>query len=291
MKIGIGLPATIPGATSQLIRDWARQADEGPFSSLGIPDRLVYSGSFDPLITLAFVASETQRIRLMTGILLAPLYNAGILAKQAASLDVLSNGRLTLGLGVGWREEDFRAAPASFHDRGKRFDQQLELMARIWSGRPVDEETGLIGPAPAQPGGPEVLFGGRTLAALRRVKRWGNGYIATSLRGTQRASELFHQAEEYWQSTGKPGKPRLVLNAYFAFGPGAASRAEAYLLESYAALVPLAQQIARSVPSTPETVRATIQEYKDIGTDELVLYPCIAELDQLHLLAEIVRDF
>ncbi len=136
MKIGIGLPAAIPNATSPLIRDWAELADKGPFSSLGIPDRLVYSGSFDPLITLAFVAAETQRIRLMTGVVLAPLYNAGILAKQAASLDVLSNGRLTLGLGVGWREEDFRAAPASFHDRGKRFDQQLELMTRIWSGQP-----------------------------------------------------------------------------------------------------------------------------------------------------------
>jgi alkanesulfonate monooxygenase SsuD/methylene tetrahydromethanopterin reductase-like flavin-dependent oxidoreductase (luciferase family) len=226
----------------------------------------------------------------MTGILLAPLYNTGILAKQAASLDVFSNGRLTLGLGVGWREDDFRAAPASFHDRGKRFDQQLELMARIWSGQPV-EESGPIGPIPAQPAGPEVLFGGRSPATLRRIKRWGNGIIATNLRGTQRASELFRQTEESWQDAGRPGKPRLVLNAYFVFGPGGVSRAEAYLLETYAGLGPLAQQITRSVPSSPEAVRAAIQEYKDIGTDELVLYPCIAEMDQLHMLAEIACDF
>jgi alkanesulfonate monooxygenase SsuD/methylene tetrahydromethanopterin reductase-like flavin-dependent oxidoreductase (luciferase family) len=271
-----------------LIRDWARFADKGPFSSLGIPDRLVYSGNFDPLITLAFVAAETQRIRLMTGVVLAPLYNAGILAKQAASLDALSNGRLTLGLGVGWREEDFRAAPASFHDRGKRFEQQLELMTRIWSGQPVDDETGPIGPAPVQPGGPEVLFGGSSPAAISRIKRWGNGFIATSLRGPQRANELFRQTEEYWQSAGRPGKPRRVLNAYFALGPGAAERTEAYILDFYAAMGPAAQQFARSVPSSPEAVRASIQEFADIGTDELILYPSIAELDQVHRLAEIV---
>jgi alkanesulfonate monooxygenase SsuD/methylene tetrahydromethanopterin reductase-like flavin-dependent oxidoreductase (luciferase family) len=289
MKIGIGLPAAIPGATTTLIRDWARYADEGPFSSLGIPDRLVYSGNFDPLTTLAFVAAETQRIRLMTGIVLAPLYNAGILAKQAASLDVLSNGRLTLGLGVGWREEDFRAAPASFHDRGKRFEQQLELMTRIWSGQPVDDEIGPIGPAPVQPGGPEVLFGGRTPAALSRVKRWGNGIIATSLRGSQGAKELFRQTEEAWQSAGRSGKPRLVLNAYFALGPETASRTEAYILDFYAAMGPAAQQFARSVPSSPEAIRSSIQEFADIGTDELVLYPSIAELDQVHRLAEVIN--
>jgi Luciferase-like monooxygenase len=122
---------------------------------------------FDPLMTLAAVAGITQRIRLMTTVLITPLHNAGVLAKQAASLDVLSNGRLTLGLGVGGREDDFRAAPASFHDRGKRFERQLELMTRIWSGQPVDDETGPIGPAPAQPGGPELLLGASTPKAFR----------------------------------------------------------------------------------------------------------------------------
>src|SRR5215210_5639736 len=116
MDIGIGLPATIPGRRGSLILEWAKQADSGPFSSLGILDRLVYP-NYEPLITLAAAAAVTERVRLMTTVLIAPLRGAGVLAKQAATIDALSGGRLTLGLGVGAREDDFRFAPASFHDR------------------------------------------------------------------------------------------------------------------------------------------------------------------------------
>src|SRR5579864_3433650 len=113
MQIGIGHPGTIPGVKAQFILDWARRADAGPFSSLGSLDRLVYP-NYDALITLTAAAAVTQRIRLMTTVLLAPLHNGGVLAKQAASLDAFSGGRLTLGLGIGGREDDSRAAPADF---------------------------------------------------------------------------------------------------------------------------------------------------------------------------------
>ena len=118
MKIGIGLPGAIPGAVGKDVLEWARQADSGPFSSLSIIDRLVYP-NYEPLITLAAVAGVTQRVRLMTTVLLAPMRNTAVLAKQAATLDQISQGRLTLGIAVGGREDDYRAASASFSDRGK----------------------------------------------------------------------------------------------------------------------------------------------------------------------------
>ena len=286
MKIGIGLPAAIPNVTGSLIRDWARLVDGGPFSSLGVIDRVVY-GNFEPLISLAVVAGETQRVRLVTGVIISTLRNSGILAKQAASLDALSNGRLTLGLGVGAREDDFQAAPAAFHRRGKRFERQLELMTRIWSGQPVDDEIGQVGPAPVQRGGPEVLIGGYTPAAISRLGRWGNGYIAGG-GDPQRMNGLFRMAENYWQSAGKPGKPRLVAMTYFALGPGAAERATAYILDYYAFMGPMAQQRASAVPTSPEAIRATIQAFANIGTDELLFMPAVAELNQVHLLADLI---
>src|ERR671917_1705574 len=124
MDVGIGLPATIPGTSSSLILDWAKRADSGPFSSLGILDRLVYP-NYDPLITLAAAAAVTDRVRLMSAVLLAPLRGAGVLAKQAATIDALSGGRLTLGLGVGGREDDFQAVGESFHDRRRRVGGEL----------------------------------------------------------------------------------------------------------------------------------------------------------------------
>ena len=109
MDIGIGLPATIPGVSGSFLVDWARHADAGPFSSLSIIDRLVY-GNYDTMTTLAVAAGATQRIRLMPSVLLGPLHPPALLAKATASLDALSGGRLTLGLGVGGRPEDFAAA-------------------------------------------------------------------------------------------------------------------------------------------------------------------------------------
>ena len=177
MKIGIGFPANIPGVEGHHLIEWAKKADAGPFSSLGLIDRLVYP-NYEPLIAFAAAAGATQRIRLTTSVLLAPLRNAALLAKQAASLDALSGGRLTLGLGVGAREDDFQAAEVSFHRRGKIFDEQLATIQRIWSGERLNEAVGPIGPAPAQAGGPEILIGGYAPAAMQRLGKWGNGYVS-----------------------------------------------------------------------------------------------------------------
>lgn len=288
MQIGIGHPGTIPGVKAQLILDWARRADAGPFSSLGSLDRLVYP-NYDALITLTAAAAVTQRIRFITTILIAPLHNAGLLAKQAASLDALSGGRLTLGLGVGNREDDFRAAPASFHDRGKRFEGQLETMRRVWAGEPLAEDIGPIGPPPVQPGGPPLLIGGYSPAAIQRVGRWGDGFIVGGA-GPEMARQGYAMAEQAWKDARRAGKPRFVASTYWGLGPRAAEQTAEYIRHYYAFMGPRAEQMAGSVPSTPEVVKGVIQAFADIGVDELICWPCIPELDQVDRLAEVISS-
>lgn len=288
MDVGIGLPSSIPGVSGTTIIEWAQRAEAARFSSLGTIDRVVYP-NFEPLVTLAAVAGVTRRIRLVTGILLAPLRNGGILAKQAASLDALSGGRLTLGLGVGIREDDFRAAPASYEDRGRRFEEQLALMKRAWAGEPISDsdDVGPIGPRPARPGGPEILIGGFRPAAIRRVARWGDGFIGGAA-GPEMAQQGYGVAQQAWREAGRPGRPRFVVGNYYALGPNAAERAGEYIRHYYASAGPIADTLANAVPLTPEAVKATIGAFADIGADELVLAPCIPELDQVDRLAEIV---
>ncbi len=226
----------------------------------------------------------------MTSVLLAPLRNDGILAKQAASIDALSGGRLTLGLGVGGREDDYAAAPATFNDRGKRFDAQLELMARSWSGQPVSDKIGVIGPAPVQPGGPELLIGGNSDATTRRLTRWGHGYISGG-GPPEMTNQSFRTAEAAWQKAGKAGKPRLVGCIYYALGPDASEGIASYISHYYSFMgTTMVSQMIQAFPSTPDAVRTIIKGFNDIGADELMLWPCIPELDQIQHLADVVNS-
>jgi alkanesulfonate monooxygenase SsuD/methylene tetrahydromethanopterin reductase-like flavin-dependent oxidoreductase (luciferase family) len=288
VDIGIGLPATIPGTRGSLILDWAKRADSGRFSSLGILDRLVYP-NYEPLITLAAAAAVTERVRLMSTVLIAPLRGAGVLAKQAATIDALSGGRLSLGLGVGAREDDFQFAPASFHDRGRTFDEQLDLMKRVWSGEPVSGEIGPAGPPPARAGGPEILIGGYTPVSIRRVGRWGDGFITGGVRDPEQVRQMFDLAEESWRGEGREGRPRLVASLYYALGPNAA-RGGDYIRHYYSYFGPAADDMARSMPSTAEAVDNLIRGFGDVGADEVICWPTIAELDQLDRLADIVAS-
>lgn len=283
MKIGIGFPANIPGVKGQHLIEWAKKADAGPFSSLGIIDRLVYD-SYEPLIAYAAAAGVTQRIRLTTSVLLAPLRSAALLAKQAASLDALSGGRLTLGMGVGAREDDFQAASVPFHSRGKIFDEQLATMQRIWSGERLSEAVGAIGPRPVQAGGPEILIGGYTPVAMQRLGKWGNGYISGG-GGPQRANQSFRAAEQVWREAGRAGQPRLVGCTYIALGPDALARGGDTIRHYYGAW---GDMIANSLPTTLDAIKEIIQGYADIGTDELILWPTTPDLEQVDQLADIL---
>src|SRR5687767_7332095 len=131
MRIALGLPSRVASATGELILEWADRADRGPFSSVVVTDRVV-SQALEPLTVLAMVAGATKRIRLMTSVVIGPTRETTLLSRQAATIDVLSGGRLTLGVGIGVRENDYLATGFDFHRRGRRVEEQLALLRRLW---------------------------------------------------------------------------------------------------------------------------------------------------------------
>jgi alkanesulfonate monooxygenase SsuD/methylene tetrahydromethanopterin reductase-like flavin-dependent oxidoreductase (luciferase family) len=287
MEIGIGLPSVVPGATRHELIDWARDAEDAGFSTLGTIDRIVYP-NYEPLIALSAAAAVTERIRLATTILIAPLrLNAALLAKQAASLDALSGGRLTLGLAVGGREDDFEASDASFGDRGARFEEQLEEMKRIWAG----EERGFagaIGPPAVTDGGPTLIIGGHADVALRRAARFGDGWILGG-GAPDRFSSLAESLDRAWADEGRDGRPRKMAIAYFSLGPDAAESADRYLNHYYAfAGEETAGAIAGSAATSEEMVRGYASAFEQAGCDELIFFPCSSDRGQARQLADAV---
>jgi alkanesulfonate monooxygenase SsuD/methylene tetrahydromethanopterin reductase-like flavin-dependent oxidoreductase (luciferase family) len=256
MNVGIGLPI---GDPSTLI-DWARRADAGPFSTIGLLDRLVYDNP-EPLVALAYLAGATTRVRVQTEVLLAPLRGTALLAKQAATLDRLSGGRFVLGLGVGGRDDDHVAAGTAMATRGRRLDEQMAAMRRVWAGGPFTEGAGPIGPAPARPGGPEVLFGGFRPAALERVGRWGDGFLAAA--PPSWVGGLFDTVRASWQAHGRDGAPRLVAQANVALGP---------------------QSVVDDALATMHAYYA----FTDLGADEVMLYCHAKDPSQADRLADVL---
>ena len=287
MKVGIGLPGNVPGTKGDFILEWARRADEGPFHSVGTIDRLVYD-NYEPLVLLAAAAGATSRVRLLTGVLLAPLRNPGVLAKQTASLDALSGGRLTLGVGVGRRPDDYEAAPAEYQRRGQQMGRTLEAMRRVWRGEGVGEGIGPMGPAPVQPGGPEVLIGAGTPQAGRRVGKYADGFIAAA-GNADAVKALYSVAEESWKAEGREGRPRLAGVASYALGPNAADKVGGYIRHYYAFLGEAATNaMAGNAISSPEAVKDTIRDMEGIGMDEVVFLPSVSEMAQLERLADVI---
>jgi alkanesulfonate monooxygenase SsuD/methylene tetrahydromethanopterin reductase-like flavin-dependent oxidoreductase (luciferase family) len=285
MDIGIGLPATIPGAEARQVLGWARTAEGRGFTSLAVIDRLVY-GNLEPLVALAAAAGVTERVRLVTSILLAPCRgSAAVLAKQAASVEHLSGGRLVLGLGVGGREDDYQAAGAPFAGRGRRFEAMLDELRRIWAGEPRGF-AGAIGPTPA-PGRPSVLIGGQSDQAFARAAAYGDGWIAGG-GGPERFGQAAARARAAWSRQGRDGAPRLLALGYFSLGPDARQHAERYLGDYYAFTGPFAERIAAGALTEPAAVRDAVERFQQAGCDELLLFPCSPDPAQVELLADAV---
>jgi alkanesulfonate monooxygenase SsuD/methylene tetrahydromethanopterin reductase-like flavin-dependent oxidoreductase (luciferase family) len=290
MKVGITLPGMIPGTSFDTVLDWARRADAGPFSSVAIGERLLWPG-YDLMVTLAAAAAVTQRVRIVSTVVVLPLHSAVVIAKKAASLDALSHGRLTLGIGIGGRDDDFRAVGAAFAQRHDRMEEQVAMMRRIWRGEPPAQGLAHIGPRPLQAGGPEVIVGSVSPAAVRRVARWADGLSAWSFQPNVPAlAETYRVMREAWSAAGRSGAPRLVAGFWYGLGDDAGERVGSFVRKYLAYFgTDSAAQTARSVRTvTPQRIKDTLAALADLGTDEVIPVPVSGDIEQLDRLAELI---
>jgi alkanesulfonate monooxygenase SsuD/methylene tetrahydromethanopterin reductase-like flavin-dependent oxidoreductase (luciferase family) len=285
MEIGIGLPNTIAWVEGRELLEWARRADRAGLSTLGTIDRIVYA-NYEPLVALTAAAAVTERIRLTTSIMILPYRgNAGIVAKQAATIHHLSGGRLVLGVAVGGRSDDYEGTGVPFADRGRRFEEMLQDIKRIWAG----EERGFagaIGPdVSSNP--PSIVVGGSVEAAFRRAAKYADGWMMGGAPPDQFPAAR-EKLEAAWRDAGREGEPRAMALTYFALGDDPESEARRYLGDYYAFASEYAEAIVAGAAKGEDAVRERVRAFEEAGCDELILFPTSTDPDRVDLLAQVV---
>jgi len=265
MKIGIGLPNQVRGVDAAILPGWAAQAEEAGFASLATVGRIAYPGVMDT-IALVAAAATTTTIGLISAIAVGPACPAVLLAKEAANIDAVSGGRLTLGIGLGAWPDDYVAEGRPRKNMGPRLEDDIRIYREIWGGAAVGSGT-----YPAVPGNTRevpVLLGGGVEATYERVARLVDGYIAGGIPAPMVAPS-FDAVRAGWKDAGRAGSPRLVAVAYYTIGDIDKGRANVWDYyssggEQFAGLM------TESISHGADGVKATMAAFEEIGADELI---------------------
>lgn len=230
-QIGFGLPVAGPWATPGIVARVASRAEVLGYASLWTFQRVLFpiDGGLgaahrmmqDPVVTLAYAAGITSRIRLGTATVCAPFTPPAVLAKSLTSLDVISGGRLTVGLGMGWLRQEYTAAGLPFERRGARFEEYLGCLKALWAENPVHFAGEFytippseVNPKPVQQPYPPILLGGAATKALQRAGRVAQGWIASSDHDLSRIDESIHKVQDAALNTGRdPDDLQIVVRA------------------------------------------------------------------------------
>lgn len=266
MLIGFGCPVSGAWAVPETAARVATLAEERGYAGLWTFQRLlvgtgqdlepVYRSVLDPLLTLAYVAARTRRIRLGVAVVNLPFVSPTYLAKQAATLDVLSHGRLDLGLGTGWSDVEFTATGSTPARRAARTEEYLQVLRTLWSdevsafdGELYTVPPSVMAPRPVQPAGPPVLLGGTAEPALRRAGRIAAGWVSSSRSSLDEIARGARIVRESAAAAGRdPAEVRIVCRGVVRAG----------------------EQLAdRPLSGTYAQIRAGAQRYAEHGVTEL----------------------
>ncbi len=289
----MSIPSTIEGVDIDTLKRWMQVIDDGPYSRLSTGERIA-SPFLDLQIVLAAAAALTQRVPIQSLISLVPIHEEVLIAKQAASIDVLSNGRYTLGVGVGVREYDYILMNKQEHFKGRlaRLDRQIETLRDIWRGEYVlPKDAPPIGPAPIQPGGPKLFSSSLGPKSMARSARWADGLAGFNLTADLGELKQVHDAFiAAWQQAGRNGKPWMQVALWFSLGPDAEDKLRAFAKDYMMIFGPefAEQQSQRCWLNSEDMIRKAVAQLAEIGYDEVILTPTSGDLAELELANELV---
>lgn len=291
MKVGMTLPIMEPGLNADMLETWSRTVDEGPYSSLAFGERMAFDNP-DTIALLGATAAWTKRVRLVTTIIIAQLHDPVMLAKALATADMLSKGRLSVGLGLGGREEDYRAAGADLSTKtNAEVARRALIMKRVWAGEKVVETIEPVGPPPVQKGGPELLAGAQGPKSTRLAATWADGISGFTFDlNMQAQKEAFDLARSVFKDEGRPA-PRLATAFWFAIGDNARPQVQKHLRHymnwiDKAALEAMLPTVGFA--GTAAELKETLKRIADLGADETVLIPTSDDIDQVKRAADII---
>lgn len=291
MKIAICLPYMEKNYGRAQILEWCRRIDDGPFSSLSCGERIT-GYTLEMRNMLAFAAAATQRVRIVPSLYVLPMHSAVWAAKEIATLDVLSEGRVTVTVGVGGREMDYNAVGASFDKRHARMDEQIHTMRKIWQGEPAVTGGDMIGPAPIQASLP-ILAGVMGLKPMQRAAQWADGVYGFAMNGDKGLTEYFkNTAEKCWLEAGRSEKPYFAGGFWYSLADNAEQHLQEYVFQY---LRTFGDDHARKTARTmtrhnPDAVLEALMGMQDAGVDEVFMVPASCDIAEIDRLERLLRE-
>ena len=279
------------GLTREDYFQWFRAVDNGPFHSISCGER-VHGPTFDMRVVLAAAAAATSRVEITPTLYVLPMHSAVRVAKEIATLDILSGNRVNkVAVGYGGREKDYQALEATFAGRYQRMDQQVETLRQVWSQKEIIPGGGPIGPQTSRKNGPQLLAGAMGPKSIARCSAWADGLYAWSGNGEEdELKRTFAMADDAWDRAGRDSKPYRLGGFWYTLTDNGQQKLYDYVYE-YLDIAghEIATMMAESVHrSTPEAVKEALDNAEAAGAEEVFMVPATAEIAEIERLCEII---
>lgn len=284
------MPYMVRDYSRDRILAWARKIDAGPFDSLSCGERIT-GHTYEMHSLLCAAAAVTERVRIMPALYVLPMRSTVLTAKEVATLDAISGGRVSITVGVGGREKDYQAVGASFTHRHQRLDDQVADLKRVWGGETLQDGMDEIGPTSPQGANIPIYAGAMGPKAIARASVWADGIYGASMLGDREGHQaIFEMAKDAWNRRGRADKPYLIGSFWCSLSPNAEADLQSYI---YNYMRYMGEDVgkgmaAMSTRHTPVAILEAIENIRNAGADELLICPATAHYDEVDQLAELI---